>query len=727
MRSLTLPGRRLAVAVGALVAVGLAASAMTASASSQHSTANSTLVVDKSFDLKTSDPQRQFEPTGGIVDHALYDTLLKFVGADVSHPKPDIAVSFKASSDAKTYTFQLRKNIKFSDGTPLTSKDVVFSFRRLVNLKGNPSFLLAGITTSAKGPYTVVLKSKTPNPAIPVLVANTSLGVVNSKVVMAHGGSDAANADKTDKAESYINAHSVGSGPYVLKSFSTTSQVVMTANPTYWGPKPKFPTVVLRNVSAATQLLDVQRGTNEISVDLSPDQATSLKGNSKVQVAETPSANVFFLFANHNTAVSTTTANTHIQNAIRYGLDYSGLVSLAGSGAVQAAGIVPSMFLGSLPASAGLQAGPGQGQGRGHGIGYQQPDGEPRVPERHLARTASQFGVLAQRIASDLGKIGITAKLTGSPVATALGTYRAGTEQLGLWYWGPDYPDPNDYLAFLPGATVGLRAGWPAGADPSLEALGTKAAAMSAPAKRGAAFRQIQTQLNASGPVLPADPAGPGHGLLEEPHGGRLQRRSTGSTLPPSAAADPARTRSGRSPRRSSRPFARFVAHRLGALVLLAIGITFVAFVLTQLVPGDPAAANLGQQAINDPVAVKAFREHYGLDKPLPEQYALYLWHLAHGDLGQSEQNHDAVTHDLATFAPATAELAIFSMLIAVPAGHRPGFARGDAAEQGDRSGITGRVTRGHLHADLLARSDRVLHLLLPPQLVTRARGGSTP
>ena len=300
MRSLPLPGRRLAVAVGALVAVGLAASAMTASASSQHSTASSTLVVDKSFDLKTSDPQRQFEPTGGIVDHALYDTLLTFIGADVSHPMPDIAVSFKASTDAKTYTFQLRKNIKFSDGTPLTSKDVVFSFRRLVNLKGNPSFLLAGITTSAKGPYTVVLKSKTPNPAIPVLVANTSLGIVNSKVVKAHGGSDAADADKTDKAESYLNAHSAGSGPYVLKSFSTTSQVVMTANPAYWGPKPKFPTVVLRNVSAAAQLLDVQRGTNEIAVDLSPDQAHVAQGQQQGPGRETPSANVFFLFANHN-------------------------------------------------------------------------------------------------------------------------------------------------------------------------------------------------------------------------------------------------------------------------------------------------------------------------------------------------------------------------------------------------------------------------------------------
>ena len=115
------------------------------------------------------------------------------------------------------------------------------------------------------------------------------------------------------------------------------------------------------------------------------------------------------------------------------------------------------------------------------------------------------------------------------------------------------------------------------------------------------------------------------------------------------------------------------MGRRLAALVLLAVGITAVAFVLTQLVPGDPAAANLGQQAINDPSAVAAFRSHYGLDKPLPAQYGLYLWHLVHGDLGQSEQNHDAVRHDLATFIPATAELAIFSMLIAVVVGSASG------------------------------------------------------
>src|SRR5512140_3373456 len=127
--------------------------------------------------------------------------------------------------------------------------------------------------------------------------------------------------------------------------------------------------------------------------------------------------------------------------------------------------------------------------------------------------------------------------------------------------------------------------------------------------------------------------------------------------------------RLGRPRERSSQPFLRFLARRLLALGLLAIGITLVAFMLTQLVPGDPAAANLGQRAIDDPVAVKAFRQHYGLDKPLPEQYGTYLWRLVHGDLGESQQTHSPVRHDLAQYIPATAELAVLSIFVAVVVG----------------------------------------------------------
>ncbi len=115
--------------------------------------------------------------------------------------------------------------------------------------------------------------------------------------------------------------------------------------------------------------------------------------------------------------------------------------------------------------------------------------------------------------------------------------------------------------------------------------------------------------------------------------------------------------------------FGRFVLRRLVALVLLSLGITFVAFVLTELVPTNAVATNLGEQAAGDPAAVAAFKHHYGLDKPFPVRYAIYLDHLVHGDLGQSSLTHDAVTHDLGQFIPATAELALYSILFAAVVG----------------------------------------------------------
>jgi peptide/nickel transport system permease protein len=116
-------------------------------------------------------------------------------------------------------------------------------------------------------------------------------------------------------------------------------------------------------------------------------------------------------------------------------------------------------------------------------------------------------------------------------------------------------------------------------------------------------------------------------------------------------------------------PFARFVLRRLAALVLLCIGITLVAFLFTQLVPGDPVTANLGEQAAADPQVVEAFRERYGLDEPLPVQYWSYLTNVLRGDLGTSLQTQQPVRENLATYVPATAELAILSTFVAVLVG----------------------------------------------------------
>ncbi len=105
------------------------------------------------------------------------------------------------------------------------------------------------------------------------------------------------------------------------------------------------------------------------------------------------------------------------------------------------------------------------------------------------------------------------------------------------------------------------------------------------------------------------------------------------------------------------------------AMVLLCIGVTMMAFVLTNVIPGNPAVANLGNQASANPQAVRLYDERYGLDKPLPVQYLVYVTNLLHGNLGISEQSQRPVTADLAEYVPATAELAITAMVIALLVG----------------------------------------------------------
>ncbi|MBV8065934.1 MAG: ABC transporter substrate-binding protein [Actinobacteria bacterium] len=489
-----------------VAAAGVLASAAAAFGATAHSTAGSTLVVDNSFTIKTSDPQRAFDPTGSLIDRALYDTLFTYKGGDLSNPIPLLVSSWKASNGAKTFTFQLKKNVHFADGTPLTSKDVVFSFERLVNIKGNPAFLLAGVTVKATGPYTVVMTSTTPDTELPAILANPSTGIVNSKLVMAHGGTDAANASTADKAENWLNTPAsagAGSGPYVLKSYSTTSQIVLAPNTKYWGPKkPAFSTVVVRNMIATTQLINVQRGTHEIAIDLSADQAQTLKGNKKLNVSLQPSTWVFWLFANNDPKVSTVTSNEQWQQAVRYGLDYKSILSVAGPGAIQAPGLIPSMFLGSLPqkddavqnvakAKAALAA---------SGLGGQQVT--LQYPS-DLTINGVPFTTMAEKVQANLQAIGFNIQLSGSPTSNWLTTYRNGQMAFGLSLWGPDYPDPADYLTFAPGQLVGLRAGWAKGADPAIEKLAAKALVTTNAAQRKAIYQQYQHDLNESGPYFP--------------------------------------------------------------------------------------------------------------------------------------------------------------------------------------------------------------------------------
>jgi len=458
------------------------------------------LIVDNVFDLKTVDPGRMFELTGNLIDRALYSTLMTFKGSDASTPVPDLALSYTASADAKTFTYTLRKNAVFSDGTKVTSADVVFSLMRVKNLKGNASSYMDGITVTASGPYTVIVKSDVPNTAIPVIMCSPPLGIVNSKVVKREGGLSDATASTNDKAEIFLNTTSAGSGPYILTKFSLTTEVDLAANPKYWGAqKPGYSKVVIRNVPPNIQRLDVLKGATNIAADLAPKQTVGMKG---VNVLRGLGAIVWFMYSNANPKVSPISSDVNFQEAIRYGLDYKALVTLAGPGTIQTAGIIPNVFLGALkPSDAIVQdvtrakAALAKSVYKGEEMGLRYWAGG--------GRDGIIFDDLATRVASQLKTIGINIKLLPTPIGPALVTYRDGSDALGLWLWGPDWPDSSNYLKFGPGNQVGLRMGWPAGSDPAIEALMTKAVGEVDPVKRAADYRQFQLDLNKQSPLIP--------------------------------------------------------------------------------------------------------------------------------------------------------------------------------------------------------------------------------
>jgi len=113
----------------------------------------------------------------------------------------------------------------------------------------------------------------------------------------------------------------------------------------------------------------------------------------------------------------------------------------------------------------------------------------------------------------------------------------------------------------------------------------------------------------------------------------------------------------------------RFIVRRLAIGVLLCVGVTLISFSLTQIVPGDPVGASLGDVASSDPATVAAFRQRFGLDKPIPEQYFIYITNLARGDFGESLQTRRPVGADLARYMGATIELAVVAMTIAMVCG----------------------------------------------------------
>lgn len=112
-----------------------------------------------------------------------------------------------------------------------------------------------------------------------------------------------------------------------------------------------------------------------------------------------------------------------------------------------------------------------------------------------------------------------------------------------------------------------------------------------------------------------------------------------------------------------------YIGKRLVTAVLMALAATLVVFLIAHIVPKDPIVAMLGDRAAANPATVARFRELWGLDRPLYEQYIVFLKGLFQGDLGVSIITRRPVLDDIRAYTPATFELATVAAFLAAVVG----------------------------------------------------------
>jgi peptide/nickel transport system substrate-binding protein len=221
-----------------------------------------------------------------------------------------------------------------------------------------------------------------------------------------------------------------------------------------------------------------------------------------VKVQSVPSATVVFLLINNNPSVSALTAKPEFVQAVKTAIDYEGLLELAGEGAAQASGLVPSVFLGALPASEALKHDAAAASAAAAAAGVGEQTVKLSFPN-DIDPTGLNLTTLAERIQSQLRDVGIEVTLEPAPFATEVDAYRDGKEEIGLWYWNPDYMDPANYLAFGPGESVGLRAGWAAGSNSAIEDLVSAGYTTGDLDERRTVFEDWGKAMNADSPFVP--------------------------------------------------------------------------------------------------------------------------------------------------------------------------------------------------------------------------------
>ena len=244
-------------------------------------------------DILTFDPHSQNEGLNNTANSYVYEPLIQY--DEKFALVPALAVSWKQDT-ALIWRLELRKGVKFHDGTPFTAEDVVFSIQRALHPTSNFRAYTTSIQSArAVGEHTVLIITTVPNPVL--LRQLPELRIMSKAWAEKHKVTVPTNF--VQKEESYAVRNANGTGPYMLKSREVDIKTVFVENPAWWGKATKkgnVTEVVYTPIkSESTRTAALLSGELDFVLDPAPQDIARMKQNSAIKVVEGAENRTIFL------------------------------------------------------------------------------------------------------------------------------------------------------------------------------------------------------------------------------------------------------------------------------------------------------------------------------------------------------------------------------------------------------------------------------------------------
>jgi len=227
-------------------------------------------------------------PAGYEAMFLVYDNLVAF--NDKMQIVPQLATEWSVSKDGLTWTFKLRRGVTYHDGTPFDADTTVFHIQRQIDPKINKANRplwdpLSGVRKIDD--YTIAITTAKPYGALLNTLAHGSGGVVSPTAVRRLG-------------EGFARAP-VGTGPYIVERLDAGTELVLRRNDNYWGGRPGYPRIILRNVpDPTTRIALLQSGQADVINNIPPENIQQLQGNASIEVITRPALRTFGFAFNLN-------------------------------------------------------------------------------------------------------------------------------------------------------------------------------------------------------------------------------------------------------------------------------------------------------------------------------------------------------------------------------------------------------------------------------------------